>query len=79
MLGPRDGGFEVWEENWPALQAFLAVQTQWLRGMSGPTGLNYAGVRAGLDMAGIEVTRELFDQLRTMEAAALEEFAKLKK
>ena len=76
-LGPKEEGFKVWPENWPALQAFLAVQTQWASGMGGATGLDYMRVRAGLEMAGIEVTPELFQSLRLMESAALEVFARL--
>lgn len=73
------GDFEVWAENWETLEAFLAVSTQWRLapyggGMS-PTmiywaGLDYSAVRAGLDAAGIAVTRELWTGLRLMEAAA---------
>jgi hypothetical protein len=32
----------------------MAVQTQWRVGMSGATGLDYAGVRAWLDEDGID-------------------------
>lgn len=57
------------------MQAFLAVQTQWTNGMSGPTGLDYTRVRDGLGMAGIEVTPELFQSLRLIETSALATFA----
>jgi hypothetical protein len=78
-MGPADQGFEVWPENWPALQAFNAVQTQWSTGFGGPTGLDYQRVRAGFELAGITPTRELFDQLRLIEAAALDVFGKSQK
>jgi len=73
------GHFEVWAENWETLEAFLAVSTQWRLapyggGMSPAmiywAGLDYTAVRAGLDAAGIAVTRELWNGLRIMEAAA---------
>jgi hypothetical protein len=65
----------VWPENWPAVQAFLTVQTQWVVGMSGPTGLDYARVRDGLTMAGIEVSPALFQSLRVIELGVLEALA----
>lgn len=35
------------------------------------TGLDYAGARAGLEMAGIEVTPDLWADLQVIEAGAL--------
>ncbi|MGH6879277.1 DUF1799 domain-containing protein [Hypericibacter sp.] len=60
-------------ENWPALSLFLDAQTQWRHaGMSGiPTGLDYPGVRAAADMAGVTITPPLFEDLRGMEDEAL--------
>lgn len=63
--------FEIWPENVEPIQIFYAVQTQWRPGPTGYTGLDYAGVRAALDMMGRQVTPELFEQIRTMELAAL--------
>ncbi len=71
-LGPPETDFAVWPENWDAVQAFLAVQTQWATGFSGPTGLDYSRVRAGWELAGIAVTPELFHQLRIMELTVLD-------
>ena len=57
-----------------ALEAFLAVQTQWrwVAGMGGmrATGLDYAAVKDGLALAGIEVTPELMRELRAIELGA---------
>lgn len=36
-------------------------------------GLDYAGARAGLDAAGIDITPDLWAGLQTMEVAAIEE------
>ncbi|WP_316171037.1 DUF1799 domain-containing protein [Bradyrhizobium sp. SZCCHNRI1058] len=52
-------------------------------GMIAPTvpvviGLDYAGVRAGLDAEGIVVTPELWRSLRVMEAAACAAFNEVK-
>lgn len=60
------------------VEAFLAVSSQWRTGLvafAGAVqtiwiGLDYAGARAGLEAAGIEVTPELWHGLRIMEAAA---------
>jgi len=74
-----DAAFEVWDENWEAVSAFLCVCTQWraiARGMDGEVywqGLDYAGVAAGLLGSGIEATPRLWGELRIMEAAARNE------
>lgn len=65
---------EVWPELAPAVEAFLAVSTQWrtTAGMSGliVIGLDYVGARFGLRAAGIRVTPELWADLQVMEIAA---------
>jgi hypothetical protein len=53
MLGPKDEGFVVWPENWPVVEAFAVVQTQWSHSMSGPAGLDYTRVETGLRLAGV--------------------------
>lgn len=65
----------MWPENAPAVEAFLAAATQW-RVVAGPerlrvVGLDYAGARAGWDLAGIAMTPALFADVRIMEAAAI--------
>lgn len=72
---PGSGDHGVWPENAPAVEAFLAVATQW-RVVAGPerlrvVGLDYAGARAGWDLAGIAMTPALFADVRIMEAAAI--------
>ncbi len=73
--GPEEKDFHVWAENWDAWGAFMAVQTQWSTGMSGYTGLDYTRVKAGLELAGVEATPELFGKLRIIESAVLEALA----
>lgn len=53
------------------------MQTQWRVGMSGPTGLDYQGVSAYLDLRGIgpEQRRELFELLQACERATLDVWA----
>ena len=61
---PTAAGDEVWSVNAPALRAFRAVDTQWRGGgMGPPLGLDYSGVRAGLELAGIEMTPALWAAL----------------
>lgn len=56
--------------------AFVAVSTQWRPPVFGPAGnaywqgLDYAGVEAGLRLAGISPTPDIFAGLRLMEGAA---------
>ena len=61
-----DETFGVYEDNGEIVAAFLTVQSQFRRG-----GFRYEGVRAGLRMAGIPCSEELFRGLRTMELAVL--------
>lgn len=73
VRGEADDG--VWFENAPAVRAFLSIDTQWrfaAVGIGGMVaiGLDYQGARAGLELAGIEVTPELWADLRVIEAAA---------
>jgi hypothetical protein len=58
--------YAVEPENWPAVRAFLAVQSQFRR-----TGLRYEGVYWGLRMKGIRCTPDLFQRLQMIEAGAL--------
>lgn len=64
---------EVWPENWPALDLFAALATQWRVGMNGATGLDYSAVPVVMDLHGIkpEARRECFEDVRVMERAAL--------
>lgn len=65
---------EVWPENWPAFLLFCKMQTQWLSGMAGKTGLNYLVLLALLDRMKLsnEDHDALFDELQVLERSALE-------
>ncbi len=52
------------------MRAWCAVQTQWRHAEGYPTGLDYAGARAGVEAMGIE-WGEVFEGLRVMEAETL--------
>lgn len=80
--GEDDGPYGVWPENWAALGLFLAVQTQWkVIPMDVPTPVGSISVRhyIGLDYQSVDVVMRrrgldgshLFEDLQTMEAAAL--------
>jgi len=58
----------------PAWRAWQGVKTQWREGMDGKTGLDYAGVRAYLDLQGIRgaARRSIFAGIQACEAATLE-------
>lgn len=63
--------FEVWEENWPALEMFLRVQTQWRTSMGGLLGLDYGAVAWLLKLYEVEDQRSMLEDLQVMEAAAM--------
>ncbi|MGK7664260.1 MULTISPECIES: DUF1799 domain-containing protein [unclassified Marinovum] len=68
----------MWAENEAAYHAFLHVSGQWRatsRGLGGTywIGLDYAAVRAGLELSGIEITPETWTDLRLIEFGALGE------
>lgn len=66
---------EVWPENWPALQLFLKLQTQWHCDAEGHrVGLRYEAMQSAMWMQGVkrEERPRLFDNLVEMQHAALE-------
>ena len=69
--------FEVWPENWRVFVLFSRLQTQWSVGMSGATGLRYEAVYPLLDREaqGAEDWQQLFDDLQTLEGAALKQMS----
>ncbi len=72
---------EVWPDNWQSLVVFDAMGTQWNVGMGGAIGLQYASLsevwrRTKTPIADRD---DVFDDLRVMEQAALNEIAKQNK
>ena len=69
----ESGIFYLWPEHLSALSLWRDVQTQWRVGWNGRTGLDYAGVRFCLDLAGLcgDELRQRFEELQIMERAAL--------
>ncbi|MDF4005322.1 DUF1799 domain-containing protein [Luteibacter sp. PPL552] len=66
---------ELWPENWPAIQLFTRLSTQWRVGMNGPTGLDYNVVFHELDRTGVvgDDYDEMMAAIRVIESTALEE------
>ena len=65
------GDFEVWEENWEAVEMFLRCQTQWRTTMNGVLGLDYGAVAWILRLYEVEDQRAVLEDLQIMEAAAM--------
>lgn len=68
----------VWEENWRSVVFFARLSTQWrFGGMTSATGLDYAAVLALLRTLRLprEEADALFDDVQTMERAAMDEMA----
>jgi hypothetical protein len=66
----------IWESNVQAVTAFLSIDSQFrmtglARGGVLVTGLDYQGARAGLDLAGITVTPDLWRSIQLIEAGAV--------
>ena len=64
----------LWSENLPAFNLFVSVANQWRAGGAGPYALDYNVVLRIMDR--MELDRDeydrLFEDIRTMEAAALD-------
>lgn len=69
----EDDFIEVWPENWPAVDLFISMGTQWRIGMGGATGMDYGALYPQLDRLTDtpEQYDDLFSDIRWMERAAL--------
>ena len=65
---------EVWPENWPIVQMFCRLATQWQVGMGGAVGLRYEAVYPLLDRqyANADDWQQAFSDLQELERAALD-------
>lgn len=72
-----DAPIYLWPCNLRAWQVWAAVQSQWRNGVAGREGLDYAGVRAYLDEAGLcgDERSSIFAGIQAAESAALEAWA----
>ena len=73
----------LWPDCLPAWNLFMGLQTQWMAGVEGKTGLNYAGMQADLDEAGYArgtpERSELWHLLKVCELALLTHWADARK
>lgn len=70
--------FIVMEENWQALEVFLACQTQWRHSAHGVTGLDYAALLPVISLYSPKHKKRLFDEVRLIELGALNAISKLR-
>ncbi|QYK42868.1 MAG: DUF1799 domain-containing protein [Paracoccaceae bacterium] len=76
---PRPPAFGLWPRHAAPARAFLAVCTQWRLAPGGVViGLDYAAALAALAAEGIEVTPEVWRDLRAIEAGAIKGFGEAK-
>lgn len=74
--GDKDEKVYLWPENVRSWNCWVGLQTQWCVGVGGPTGLDYAGVRAYLDELDLgPARREVFAGIQACERATLEVWA----
>lgn len=68
----------VWVENWPSVQFFARLSTQWRHGMNGPTGLDYTAVLSMLRTLRLprQQADDIFADVQVLERAALMQMRK---
>lgn len=71
--------FEVIEEAWPAVRAFLRVQTQWRSDSGTLIGLDYGAVRWVFDLLQIDEPAVVLGDLQIIEATVVAAINKRKK
>ncbi len=79
--GLTDADFEsedtvlVWPQNWPVVQVFASLLTQWRTGPAGVVGLDYTALPVVFRLRSVPRADwpEMFDLIRVMEDAALKE------
>lgn len=73
-MAPQE--FEVWPDNWPALELFLLCQTQWRTGPGGLVGLDYGAVLAMASLWAVDRVRETMAGVQVIESAILAQLSK---
>lgn len=68
---PDAAFFEVEHDAWPAVQAFLRVQTQWRVGPSGPVGLDYQALAWTFTLWGVEDPAAMLADIQIIESEVL--------
>lgn len=62
---------EVWACHWKTVCLFGVMSTQWRTGMNGPTGLDYTALPVAARALGVRLSRQRFEDLRTLESEVL--------
>ncbi len=72
LAPPVEKDFRVFPENWPAIEMFMRLQTQWvIAGMGTVVGLNYQSVDFLFTIYEVKNKRELFEDIKHIELGAL--------
>lgn len=71
LQAQKNEDFEVWPENWPFIDMFLRLQTQWRTSFGGLVGLDYNAVQWLFDLYSVEDRREMLEALQVMEHTIL--------
>lgn len=67
----RREDFEVWPENWSAVEMFLRLETQWRVSFNGALGLDYTAAKWMFDLYAPPDAKDVFEALQVMERTAL--------
>lgn len=68
--------FQVWPENWQALELFIGCETQWRTGPAGLLGLDYPAVLAMANLWKMDRVQETMADVQIIEATILAQLSK---
>ena len=69
----------MFKENWPAVELFIRVSTQWRTSVGGVTGLSYQDVIAIAKLYEVQDLPSVLEDLQVMEVTAMSILNKVKK
>lgn len=81
LQNPEDGDVPIWPDMKDSVSIFFGMSTQWRWvgiGMAGAmrTGLDYSALPTVAAAAGVTIGPDVLDDLKTMETAAVEQWAR---
>lgn len=69
----KEVNFEIWKENWPALEMFLRMNTQWnISGMGAVLGLNYVALEVMFRVFKVKDRKKLLEEIQLIERGAMD-------
>lgn len=71
IAAQKDEDFEVWPENWPFIEMFLRMQTQWRVSFGGLVGFDYTAAKWLFELYSVEKPQEMLEALQVMEVVIL--------